>query len=141
MSTTRATPRILHRSWYSFRLNAFFNRVFPFRFQHPSCATILAPILLIAVAIGPILDDVLATARPTLISYPFFDHPLILRITYFRATTRISSPTISCVTINNLSSWFTNDLHQSKASTVWMNRFQVLATKSTDRVDKLRHPL
>jgi len=45
--------------------------------------------LLITAAVGPVLDDVLASASPTTIGGSFLDHPFILLITYFFATTNI----------------------------------------------------
>jgi len=43
--------------------------------------------LLITAAVGPVLDDILASASPTTIGGGFLDHPFILLITYLFTTT------------------------------------------------------
>lgn len=65
--------------------------MFAFGIEHPVGPTILAPVLLVAIAIGPIFDDILAITNSTSVDFRFLDHPSILLITYFCATTKIRS--------------------------------------------------
>jgi hypothetical protein len=72
---------------------AFFSQGWSFRFQHSPGTAVLAPILRLTIAISAVFDDIFALAHATNVANRFLDHPSILFITYFCATTRSKNPT------------------------------------------------
>ena len=59
-----------------------------FGLQDTSCATLFAPILLIATAIGAILNNIRAVANATGVGNRFLDRASSLPITYYSPTTK-----------------------------------------------------
>ena len=81
-----ANLRALGRRW---EWSAFAFFYLSFRHQHAMCSAVFAVILLLLETVCPVLDNICASAHPTVVG--FLDHTAYLIITYFSSTTKIRS--------------------------------------------------